>query len=736
MSQYHTVVANLSLDDARDDCVSVLLPLPLAGPYDYRVPSELAVAPGDYVDVPLGKRVLTGVVWSDPAAPGIDRARLRSILAKRAAPPLPDVCRRFVDWVAAYTVQPPGAVLKMVVSVPDALDPPRPAPAYRAAPTPADLRLTPARRRILESAANGPPAPAAELARAAAVGPAVVRGLIAAGALVAGDGAPAFADAPDWRRPGPKLSPAQAEAARQLCSAIGNGFSVTLLDGVPGSGKTEVYYEAIAEGAAAGLQVLVLLPEIALSAQWLTRFRDRFGIAPAEWHSDLGHATRRRTWRAVATGEAAVVVGARSALFLPFRRLGLIIVDEEHEPSFKQEDGVAYNARDMAVVRARIGALPIALVSATPSLETMANVQAGRYRIVHLPARHGGATAPDVTLADLRQEPPPRGSWLSPALRREVQATLDDGAQALLFLNRRGYAPLTLCRACGHRLCCPNCTAWLVEHRSLGRLQCHHCGHGAPLPATCPACGAADSLAPCGPGVERLAEEVAALWPDARTAVATSDTLTSPAAAADLVRRIEAHDVDIVIGTQIIAKGYHFPLLTLVGAVDADLGLSGGDLRAAERTFQLLTQVAGRAGRAWRPGRVVLQTNMPEQPLMQAIASADRDRFLAAEHAARRQAHMPPYGRLAALIVSGRDEAEVDRAARLLALAAPEANHVRLLGPAPPPLALLRRRYRRRLLLHAERPIALSGMIRRWLAAVSLPAGVRVQVDVDPVSFL
>ncbi len=718
---------------------AVMLPLPLAGAYDYAVPEGFAVAPGDFVQVPLGGRDLVGVVWEQSTRGGVDEARLKSIRARIDAPALPAVSRRLVEWVADYTVQPPGAVLRMAMSVPEALWPPPPETGLRpAGPLPEGLRLTPARQRVLALANAGPPLSAAALARMADVGGGVVRALVASGALIP---VPLpRAALPEQKasgdRPGLCLSGSQAQAAAALSARIGEGFSVTLLDGVAGSGKTEVYFEAVAEVLRHGRQVLVLLPEIALGSQWLGRFAQRFGAEPASWHSEVPRSQRRRTWRGVAEGRIPVVVGARSALFLPFPDLALIVVDEEHDTTFKQEDGVAYHARDMAVIRARLGAIPAILASATPSLETLANVAAGRYRLVELPARHAPSPLPTVATVDLRTHRPPAGAWLAPPLRAAVGDALSSGSQALLFLNRRGYAPLTLCRACGHRLECPNCTAWLVEHRLLGRLQCHHCDYRAPLPGTCPACGAAESLSACGPGIERVAEEARRCWPEARIAIASSDTLTGPTAAADLVRRMEAGAIDLVVGTQIVAKGYHFPLLTTVGIVDADLGLGGGDLRAAERTFQVLFQVAGRAGRAERPGRVLIQTHMPDHPVMTALAARDRDRFIAAESEARRRAGMPPYARLAAIVVSGRDELRVEEAARALARASPETNGVRILGPAPPPLALLRGRHRRRLLLIAGREMRVPELVRRWLGAFAVPAGVRVQVDIDPYSFL
>ena len=744
----HTFVAEPQLSYRSGDRVAVLLPLPLAGAYDYRVAGGMELAAGDFVEVPLAARTLTGVVWG-PGSGAIAEAKLRPVRTRLAAPPLPAVSRRFVDWVAAYTVSAPGAVLRMAMPVPDALRSSAPAVGYvlgyvrGESPSVPGLKATPARARVLALLEDGMPRPVVEIARAAAVSAAVVRGLIAAGALVkCALSAPEPPPAPDWRRPGLALSAGQRAAAARLQSAVGAGFSVTLVDGAPGSGKTEVYFEAIARalaqpasGSVTEAQVLVLLPEIALGAQWLMRFAARFGAMPLVWHSEIGAAERKRTYRAVSEGRARVVVGARSALFLPFPNLALIVVDEEHEASFKQEDGVTYHGRDMAVVRARLGEIPVVLVSATPSLETVENVRSGRYGAVALPSRHVVAP-PAIELVDLRRDPPPRDGFLAPTTRHRIATTLQAGSQALLFLNRRGYAPLTLCSACGHRLCCPHCTAWLVQHRLSGRLQCHHCGYAQAIPPACPACGHAGSLVACGPGVERLADEVAALFPAARTVLATSDTLTGPGAAAALVTAIEAHAVDIIIGTQIIAKGYHFPLLTLVGVVDGDLGLAGGDLRAAERTFQLLSQVAGRAGRAERSGQVLLQTHMPEHPVMRALQAYDRERFLAAEATARRETAMPPFGRLAAVIVSGADEAAVETACRCLAQSAPTAADVRVLGPAPAPLALLRGRHRRRFLVHAGVKVSVSRLMREWLAAIPIPASVRVQVDIDPMSFL
>ncbi len=715
----------------------MLLPRPFAGPFDYAVPRGQVLVPGQVVLVPLNRREEVGVVWdAGDGGPVVGDNRLKEVTAVLEVAPMPAPLRRFVDWVAAYTLAFPGEVLAMALRV-NAMAAETPAAGWVLGP-PGAARDTPARMRVRAELADGRPRATAELARAAGVSAAVVRGMAAAGLLapVALPGATPFA-MPDVTSPGPVLSPEQREAGQALRQAVAaRSFSTTLLDGVTGSGKTEVYLEAVAECVAAGRQALVLLPEIALSSQWLSRFQRRFGAAPAVWHSDLPSRVRRVTWRAVAEGAAPVVVGARSALFLPFPDLGLVVVDEEHETAFKQEDGVVYNARDMAVVRARLSEAPAILVSATPSLETLANVEAGRYRRLTLSARHGGASLPDVAAIDLRDAPPERGCFLSPILVEAVRETIGKGEQAMLFLNRRGYAPLTLCRTCGHRMQCPNCTAWLVEHRARKQLSCHHCGHHEPIPRECPQCSAEQSLVPIGPGVERITEEAAAAFPEARVLVMASDTMPGPNAAADAAARIEAREVDLIIGTQIVAKGWHFPHLTLVGVVDADLGLAGGDLRAAERTVQLLHQVAGRAGRAEAPGRVLLQTFSPEHPVMQALVHGDLAAFMATEAEGRRPGGWPPFGRLAALIVSADTGPAADALANELGRSAPRGDGILVLGPAPAPLAILRGRHRRRLLLKTRRDIAVQPILRAWLAEVRVPGTARVDVDVDPVSFL
>ena len=725
---------------APPETVPVLLPLPLEGPYDYLVPEGMTLAPGDFVVVPLGPRERLGVVWSGTLVEGrapVESGKLRPVVDCYEGPPLPPVSLALTEWVANYTVAPAGMVLRMMMSVPAAFTPPKPQIGYRrAGPEPA--RLTAARGRVLALTEDGLAWPKSALIDAAGVSPGVIDGLVDAGTLGAEVLPPRRLPVPDPAYALPQLTPEQADAVGALRKALNqNAFSATLVDGVTGSGKTEVYFEAVAAVLEADRQALILLPEIALTGQFMTRFEARFGCAPAEWHSGVSARARGQVWRAAASGEARAVVGARSALFLPFPDLGLIIVDEEHDPAFKQEDRVAYQGRDMAVVRASLGQIPVVLCSATPSIESHVNATQGRYGHVHLPERYAGAALPGISAVDLRQSPPEPGRWLSPVLADAVANTLDDGQQALLFLNRRGYAPLTLCRSCGYRFECPQCSAWLVEHRFRRRLQCHHCGFMTPAPKACPGCGEEDSIVPCGPGVERIAEEAAQRFPAARVSILSSDLVPNITALRQVLDDIAEGRSDLVIGTQLVAKGHHFPGLATVGVIDGDLGLGQGDPRAAERTYQLLHQVTGRAGRAAIAGRGFIQTYMPEHPVMTALVSGDRDRFLHEETEARRLAGYPPFGRLAALIVSGASHALAQAHARRLASSAPAARKITVLGPAEAPLAIIRGRHRQRLLLKSTREADLSAYIRAWLAAAPQPrGGVRVHIDVDPYSFL
>jgi primosomal protein N' (replication factor Y) len=716
--------------------VSVLLPQPLPEPFDYELPERMSAPPGSFVVVPLGPREMIGVVWAERSVPS--NRKLKSVIEMvEPAPPLPDTMRTFIDRAAKYVCAPPGSLLAMAMRSREALEEP-PVELLVVATGGTPERMTSAREKVLAEA--GAPLAQAELARAAGVSSGVVKGLIDAGALTHVERTldPPF-ELPDPDRPSRALTDEQKAAAEVLRGQVREGaFRAALLDGITGSGKTEVYFEAIAEALRSDpeAQILVLLPEIALTQAVTSRFEERFGVAPAEWHSAAGSKARRRVWREVAAGRARIVVGARSALFLPYRKLRLIVVDEEHDQSYKQEEGVIYHARDLAVMRASIEHCAIVLASATPSLETLQNAATGRYAHLKLSARPGVSRLPEISLADLRLGPPGTNQWISPQLATAIEDTLSAKEQALLFLNRRGYAPLVLCRACGERLKAPDTDSWLTEHRYSGKLICHLTGFTMEKPLACPHCGAKGSLAGVGPGVERLAEEVHTRFRRARVEVLSSDTVTSPDALRELIARMEGGAIDILIGTQIVAKGHNFPTLTLVGVVDADAGLRGGDLRAGERTFQLLLQVAGRAGRADRPGRAIIQTYAPESPAIALLAAGDRDAFVAHEMDQRRQIGFPPFGRLGAVILAAGSAEQANEWADAFSVAQPNASGVEVWGPAPAPITVLRGRHRRRFLIRSDRNVDLSAFLATWKARVKLPPSVRIALDVEPYSFM
>ena len=717
--------------------VPVLVPMPAPKAYSYTVPEGMAVEPGSIVQVPLGPRQVMGVVWDGTDDGGVDPKKLKAVTQVFDCPPLGKDMRAFIDWVATYTVSPPGLVARMALRAPAAFDPEPMIEGLRLTDTRPE-RMTTARERVIAAADTGFAWTRSGLAHAAGTSSSVIDGLVAQGVFETVFMAPPPVVAvPDPDYVEHRLEGPQKQAAQDLLESVAaGGFSVSLIDGITGSGKTEVYFEAIAATLKAGKQVLILLPEIALTASFLERFQDRFGSKPAEWHSDLAPRTREKVWRQVTEGRVRVVAGARSALFLPFENLGLVIVDEEHDPAYKQEDRVFYNARDMAVVRARIGNFPIVLVSATPSVESRVNGDLGRYRPIHLPTRFGDAALPDLGVVDMRRHPPERGGFLSPVLLNQIGKAVGRGEQALLFLNRRGYAPLTLCRVCGHRFQCPDCSSWLVEHRFRGQIQCHHCGYAQRTPESCPECGTFDHLVACGPGVERIAEEVDRHFPDARTIVLSSDLMGVKRLRLEL-EAIARGEADIVVGTQLVAKGHNFPMMTFVGIVDADIGLANGDPRAAERTFQLLSQVTGRAGRTGLKSLGLLQTYQPQHPVMQAIVSGDSEAFYEREINEREKALLPPFGRLASVIVSADTRADAEAHARGLRQAAPRVSGISILGPAEAPLALIRGRHRFRLLVHGRRNSDMQAFVKTMMASGPKVRGsVSVQLDIDPQSFL
>lgn len=722
------------------ELISVLTTQPLGGALDYMAPAGGCID-GSFVEVPLGPRKVLGVVWG-PGEGKVDASKLRKVVRVHDVEPMRAETKAFLTRAADYTLTPMPAMLRLATRSPGLGDPPSMRRIYRRGSREAPERWTRARKRVVAALDEfGSLAfTLGELTEAAGVSSSVVKGLVAQGVVTEEEG--------PRDRPYPGLDPCRTEvaltdeqsaAARSLVAGVRSGqFGATLLKGVTGSGKTEVYLEAVAACLKAGRQALVLLPEIALTEGFLTRVAARFGARPAEWHSGVATTERRRAWKMVAKGGAELVVGARSALFLPYRDLGLIVVDEEHDISYKQEEGVIYNARDMAVLRGSIAGAQVVLSSATPSLETWANAESGKYARLALTSRFGAAVMPDMQAIDLREENLPARRWISGTLARAMKERIEVGEQVLLFLNRRGYAPVTICRACGKQIDCDHCDAWLVEHRLRKILMCHQCGATRPVPYACPSCKIEGRLAPVGPGVERLAEEVRGLFPDARLAVLSSDLFGTAKDLKACINEISDGGADVIVGTQIVAKGHNFPLLTLVGVIDADLGLQGSDLRAAERTFQLIRQVSGRAGRAERPGLALVQTCQPDHPVMAAILSGDEEAFWRAEAAARRDAGVPPFGRLAGIVLSSPDVRAVMKAGKTLAARSGPLRRIgaEVFGPAAAPIARIRGRHRVRLLVKAERGAPIQGALAEWLAQVRLPANLRLSVDIDPQRFL
>ncbi len=721
--------------------IGVMLPLPFNEAFDYKTETELPL--GTLVRVPWGREEQIGIVWHHGKTSQLPDSKIKPIIEKLDFPPLSKVLIQFVKFVAEYNMAFIGMVLKMVISSKAIFDDAQTETLYTLSGktlAEAKLKNSDARWHVCDLLKHAPYT-RKEICQGAGVGMSVVNTLISAGVLkpIVREKQKYFAQ-PKGNFAKVNLTPEQETAASVLCAKVNQGFSVTLLDGVTGSGKTEVYFEAVAKALDAKKQVLILVPEIALTTQWLSRFEKRFGVKPACWHSGLGQRERIDTWKAIIQNRVQVIVGARSALFLPYPNLGLMVIDESHDHSFKQEDVVNYQGRDMAVVRAKLEQFPLILSTATPDLETVCNVEEGKYSSVQLTSRYAAAQLPEVKVVDLKKDKPQKGSWgvswLSPTLVTALKENLDKNEQSMLFLNRRGYAPLTICRDCGHRIQCPNCTAWLTEHKNTKRLICHHCGYSMPIPKTCPECHSEDGLTACGPGVERIAEEVSKRFPDAKIAVISSDITSSLKEVSEVFDKMEKGEVNILVGTQILAKGHHFPSLTLVGIVDADLGLMGSDLRATERTYQLLSQVSGRAGRAEKKGTVYIQTLYPDNAVLQALIHNDRSRFLDLEKQSRKILRMPPFGKLAAIIVSGANQNVTEKTAILLGQTAPNNDYISTLGPAPAPIYMLRNKYRYRLLLKTSKNIKIQEVIKEWLRRVQAPSNVRIEVDVDPYSFM
>ena len=720
------------------DIVKVLIPNVANAGYDYRLtaPADL----GTFVRVNVMRRPYIGVVY------GIGDSGLAPEKIRDTTDVFPwHLSVSDLQWIqkmSDWTLMTPGAVLRLIVNVPDAFSPPRTEQLY-GYDFESNVRMTDARQSVADAFASNDnePMSASDIQNIAHVSAAVVKTMINRGVLIPRDTRTRDANDFDYKYQDMgtvQLNTEQSAAAAEIAAAIDNGgYSAFVLDGITGSGKTQVYFDAAWRAYSHGKSVLLMMPEIALTAQFISRYEHRFGAPPVVWHSNLTAARRRAIWRGVLTGKIRMVVGTRSALFLPWQDLGLIVVDEEHDTSYKQEDMGNYHARDMAVLRAKISGFPIVLTSATPSAETLQNVADGKYRCLKLTSRFGGATVPTIETIDMRANRPlpynlpsdddaaaPQNGYLSPNLCNAIQETLNAGRQTMLFINRRGFAPIVQCKKCGWVAQCPDCSVGMTYHKHMGKLLCHMCGRMAPMPTKCPNCG--DNVSCRGAGLEKIQEEVSIKFPSARTALVSSDTIISRQALERIVHKMENGETDIVIGTQILAKGHHFPNLTLVGVVDADMGLFGTDFRAAEHTFQQLFQVAGRAGRGDAPGRVLLQTYQPENPVLTAICNGDRDAFMASDMAARRAAKMPPYGQLIAVIIESQRETVLKKFCADLSAAAPTAAGVKIMGPIAAQIYQVRNWYRMRFLVAGDARAKLQPLVRHWIDKVRTPSNVRV----------
>ena len=728
------------------DIVKVLIPNVINTGYDYRLTAPADV--GDFVRCTVMNRQYIGVIV------GAGDSNLEPSKIK----PIIEICKlghlsgADIDWIykmSNWTLMAPGAVLRLVLNVPDAFLPPKVEQLY-SFNFDAFAKMTEARQSVADAfQSNDNEAMSVnDIINITHVGNSVIKTMIKNGILIP----------VQWREKTVEdfvykyrdmgnvvLNDEQQAAADAIAKAIDkNEFSVYLLDGITGSGKTQVYFDAALKAYEKGKSVLLMMPEIALTAQFMDRFKQRFGESPVVWHSNLTAARRREIWRGVARGRIKIVVGTRSALFLPWQNLGLIVVDEEHDTSYKQEDMGNYHARDMAVLRGKIAGFPVVLASATPSIETLHNVATGKYNRLRLNSRFGGAQLPTIETIDMRvSRPEPyklqedaeeKSGCLSPQLCEEIKKTLTDKKQVMLFINRRGFAPIVQCKKCGWVSECEDCSVALNYHKHLNKLVCHMCGKTSPLPKTCPKCGNEVSMR--GAGVERIQEEISARFPDAQTAIVSSDTIMSRESLERLVHKMETGEIDIVIGTQILAKGHHFPNLTLVGVVDADMGLFGTDFRAAEHTFQQLFQVAGRAGRGAFPGRVLLQTYQSEHPVIRAICAGNRDDFIAGDMESRRAAKMPPFGQLTAVIVEGSNEKTLKKYCEELAKAAPQLNGGKIMGPIPAQIYQIRNWYRMRFLVSGDARANLQPIVRAWLDKIKQPANIRVKIDVNPQNFM
>ena len=659
--------------------INILLPLPFNQTFQYLCNEEEKVELGDFVLVPFKDKIVTGCIWENKSKlkKQLPKKKIRNIEKKLNFSPLNKQNRDFIDWVSNYTMNNLGSTLKLCLSIKQIFK---------------KKKIEKIKEQFLNLPSNKP-----------------------------------------------LLTKEQSNAKKYIFQKIDNKkFSTVVIDGVAGSGKTEVYFEAINKCLMEKKQVLVLLPEISMTTQWFDRFKKKFKTNPLLWHSDIKGSEKIKIWKSILEDNVNIVVGARSSLFLPFKNLGLIIIDEEHDQSFKQEEGIIYNARDMAVVRAKISNIPIILCSATLSIETKLNVLERKYDVVKLKQAYGEAGLPEVKIIDLGKNPPEKGMWLTDEVHRELKKTIEFGNQALFFLNRRGFAPYVFCNSCYKKILCPNCDVGLVFHKKIDNLICHHCGYKSLLENNKKICKESEKkcdLFLYGPGVEKIYEEIKNKNKNLNIEILTSDVMQKKGKGETILRKFEREEINVIIGTQILAKGHHFPKLTLVVIVDADFGFIGGDLRAAEKTFQLLTQVSGRSGRSRLSGKVLIQSTMADNPILKKIKRFDLNGFFLEELNIRKESGLPPFKKLCSLMLISKNEKKLNDFCRKMKVNIEPSNEFEVLGPAPPFISYIRGKYRKRFIIRCSRNKNIQQFVSIWLKKLQIPFDLKIAVDIDPYNF-
>ena len=650
--------------------IPVLFPKIFDYPFTYKSKGTVSLNSGDFVKVPFGNAEITGVVWPHEQKTK-KNFKLKQISKKINVNTLKPSMIKFISWFSKYNLVPLGMSLKMCLLNKDVVEKNFDKEFNK-------YKIKQSNNKFI-------------------------------------------------------LNEEQKKSLKFIRN-VGNNFKVIVIEGVTGSGKTLVYFNRIKDVLNKGSQILILLPEIALTSQFSSRFKEFFGTEPAIWHSKTTKKNKSIIWKGVAEGKIKIVVGARSSLFLPFKNLGIIVVDEEHDTSYKQDEGVSYNARDMAITRASLENIPINLVTSIPSIETYNNIINKKYYITKLKKRYREASLPSVEIINLNSEKLNKDEWIAKKTISKVNKYLDKGDQVLFFLNRRGYSPFVICKSCGYKFQCPNCAVNLIFHKNLNRLLCHYCGHKSKLLRNCDNNKKCD-LQFCGPGVERIFSELKKIYPDKKIEIFSSDTMKKSNLSSKLLKKVEKKKIDILVGTQLLSKGFHFPELNCIVVVDSDFSSHGYDLRTAEKNIQLYHQLSGRAGREGKKSSVYFQTYTPNDEILINISKNNPDEFLHKELLLRKEKKLPPFYRLISLIISGNNEDLIMNFAMKVKLKIPKINHVNILGPVLAPIEKLRKKYRCRILIKCPKNLFIQKYLVTWLNEIKIQHGIKLEVDVDPINF-